>query len=49
MSFDSVFENFVQVIVLLFAWVIVLISFFVLAIQLFLSLVEFKLATPPTR
>ena len=32
-------------IVLLFAWVIVLISFFVLAIQLFVSLIEFKLAT----
>ena len=45
MGFASLFENFIQVIVLLFAWVIVLISFFVLAIQLFVSLIEFKLAT----
>jgi len=45
MGFVSFFENFIQITVLLFAWVVVLISFFVLAIQLFVSLIEFKLAT----
>ena len=45
MGFVSFFENFIQITVLLFAWAIVLISFFVLAIQLFVSLIEFKLAT----
>ncbi len=45
MGFVSFFENFIQIIVLLFAWAIVLVSFFVLAIQLFVSLIEFKLST----
>ncbi len=45
MGFVSFFENFIQITVLLFAWAIVLISFFVLAIQLFVSLIEFKLTT----
>ena len=45
MGFVSFFENFIQITVLLFAWVVVLISFFVLAIQLFVSLIEFKLST----
>ena len=45
MGFVSFFENFIQITVLLFAWLIVLISFFVLAIQLFVSLIEFKLST----
>ncbi|MFN3945270.1 MAG: P-type conjugative transfer protein TrbL [Allosphingosinicella sp.] len=45
MGFVSFFENFIQIAILLFAWGIVLLSFFVLAIQLFISLIEFKLAT----
>ena len=45
MGYVSFFENFIQIIVLLFAWVVVLIAFFVLAIQLFITLIEFKLAT----
>ena len=45
MGFVSFFENFIQITVLLFAWAVVLISFFVLAIQLFISLIEFKLST----
>lgn len=44
MGFAS-FENFIQIIVLLFAWATVLISFLILAIQLFVSLIEFKLST----
>ena len=45
MGFTSFFENFVQIAVLLFAWIVVLLAFFVLAIQLFVSLIEFKLVT----
>src|SRR3546814_19421063 len=45
MGFVSFCENFIQIIVLLFAWAIVLLAFFVLAIQLFITLIEFKLAT----
>jgi len=45
MGFVSFFENFIQIAILLFAWGVVLLSFFVLAIQLFISLIEFKLAT----
>ena len=45
MGFASFFENFVQIAILLIAWLIVVISFFVLAIQLFVTLIEFKLTT----
>ncbi len=45
LGFVSFFENFIQIIVLLFAWAIVLLAFFVLAIQLFITLIEFKLTT----
>jgi len=44
MGYVSFFENFIQIVVLLFAWVVVLLAFFVLAIQLFITLIEFKLA-----
>jgi type IV secretion system protein TrbL len=45
MGFVSFFENFIQIAVLLFAWVLVVLAFFVMAIQLFVSLIEFKLTT----
>jgi type IV secretion system protein TrbL len=45
MGYISFFENFVQIVVLLFAWVVVLLAFFILAIQLFVTLIEFKLTT----
>nr|WP_249131048.1 P-type conjugative transfer protein TrbL [Bradyrhizobium diazoefficiens] len=45
MGYVSFFENFVQIAVLLFAWIVVLLAFFILAIQLFVTLVEFKLTT----
>jgi type IV secretion system protein TrbL len=45
MGYVSSFENFVQIVVLLFAWLIVLLAFFILAIQLFVTLIEFKLTT----
>lgn len=39
------FENFVTIAVLMFSWMIVLIAFFILAIQLFITILEFKLTT----
>lgn len=45
MGFVSFFENFIQIIVLMFAWAMVLLAFFILAIQLFITLIEFKLTT----
>ena len=45
MGYVAFFENFVQISVLLFAWIVVLLAFFILAIQLFVTLIEFKLTT----
>src|SRR6201996_5749547 len=45
MGFTSFFDNFIQIAILLIAWLIVVISFFVMAIQVFVSLIEFKLTT----
>ncbi|AMD60409.1 conjugal transfer protein TrbL [Agrobacterium tumefaciens] len=44
-GYISFFENFIQIFVLLVAWVVVLIAFFILAIQIFVTLIEFKLTT----
>lgn len=41
----SFFENFVTIVVLLLAWLIVLLAFFVLSVQLFITIIEFKLTT----
>ena len=45
MGYWSFFENFIQIACMFFAWVLVLLAFFVLAIQLFITLIEFKLTT----
>jgi type IV secretion system protein TrbL len=45
MGWVSFFENFVQIACMLFAWALVLLAFFILAIQLFVTLIEFKLTT----
>ncbi|MGV1954169.1 P-type conjugative transfer protein TrbL [Agrobacterium sp. 22-214-1] len=45
MGWVAFFENFVQIACLLFAWALVLLAFFILAIQLFVTLIEFKLTT----
>jgi type IV secretion system protein TrbL len=45
MGFVSFFENFIQIFVLLVAWLVVVVAFFVLAVQLFVTLIEFKLTT----
>jgi type IV secretion system protein TrbL len=39
------FENFLQIIILLLAWAVVILAFFILSIQLFVTLIEFKLTT----
>jgi len=44
-GFTAVFSNLDMIVVLLLAWVVVVISFFILAVQLFVTLVEFKLTT----
>jgi len=41
----SFFENFLTIAVLLIAWLLVILAFFVLAIQLFITVIEFKLTT----
>lgn len=45
MGFTSFFDHFLTIIVLLFAWAIVIITFFILAVQMFVCIVEFKLTT----
>ncbi len=45
MGWIAFFENFIQIACLLFAWALVILAFFILAIQLFVTLIEFKLAT----
>jgi type IV secretion system protein TrbL len=45
MGWISFFENFIQIACLLFAWALVLLAFFILAVQLFVTLIEFKLST----
>jgi len=44
-GFPGVFLNLDSVVVLFLAWLIVIVSFFVLAVQLFVTLIEFKLTT----
>jgi type IV secretion system protein TrbL len=45
MGYVSFFENFIQIACMFFAWALVLLAFFILAIQLFVTLIEFKLTT----
>ena len=45
MGYWSFFENFIQIACMFLAWVLVLLAFFILAIQLFVTLIEFKLTT----
>ena len=45
MGFTSFFDNFLQIFILLIAWLVVIVAFFVLAVQLFVTLIEFKLTT----
>jgi len=42
-GFTNFFDNIITVIVLLFAWFVVVLAFFILAVQLFITILEFKL------
>jgi len=44
-GFVSFFDNFLTIAVLLFAWAIVIITFFILAVQMFVTIIEFKLTS----
>ena len=45
MGFTSFFDNFMIIAVLLVAWVIVILAFFILAVQMFVTIIEFKLTS----
>src|SRR3546814_11728118 len=45
MGFTTFFANFLTIAVLLFAWAIVIITFFILAVQMFVTIIEFKLTS----
>jgi len=44
-GFPEVFINIAPIVVMFLAWLLVIVSFFVLAVQLFVTLIEFKLTT----
>lgn len=44
-GFTSFFDNFLTIVVLLFAWAIVIVAFFILAVQMFVCIIEFKLVS----
>ncbi len=45
MGFTTFFNNAVTIAVLVFAWLVVVLAFFILAVQLFITIIEFKLTT----
>ncbi|WP_232494860.1 P-type conjugative transfer protein TrbL [Novosphingobium kaempferiae] len=44
-GFTTFFDNFLTIMVLLLAWAIVIIAFFILAVQMFVCILEFKLTS----
>ena len=44
-GFVSFFNNYLTIAVLLLAWVIVILAFFILAVQMFVTIIEFKLTS----
>ncbi|WP_316979530.1 P-type conjugative transfer protein TrbL [Shumkonia mesophila] len=45
LGFTTFFDNAVTILVLVFAWLVVVLAFFMLAVQLFITLIEYKLTT----
>ncbi|MEQ8393679.1 MAG: P-type conjugative transfer protein TrbL [Gammaproteobacteria bacterium] len=45
LSFSTLLDNLIPALVLLFAWLVVVLAFFILSVQLFITIVEFKLTT----
>src|SRR5690606_41048153 len=44
-SFTSFFDHIVTVVVLVFAWFVVVLAFFILAVLLFVTIIDFKLTS----
>ena len=44
-GFTTFFDNFLTIVILLFAWALIIIAFFILAVQMFVTIIEFKLTT----
>jgi type IV secretion system protein TrbL len=44
-GFTTFFDNFLTITILLFAWALVIVAFFILAVQMFVCILEFKLTT----
>ena len=44
-GFTTFFDNFLTIIILLFAWGLMICAFFILAVQMFVTILEFKLTT----
>ena len=44
-GFTTFFDNFLTIMILLFAWALVIVAFFILAAQMFVCILEFKLTT----
>lgn len=44
-GFTTFFDNFLTIMILLFAWALVIVAFFILAVQMFVCILEFKLTT----
>lgn len=42
-GFTTFFDNFLTIVVLMFAWALVILAFFTLAVQMFVTILEFKL------
>ncbi|WP_226636469.1 P-type conjugative transfer protein TrbL [Novosphingobium profundi] len=45
LGFTSFFDNFLTIAVLLIAWLLVILAFFILAVQMFVCVIEFKLVS----
>lgn len=45
LGITSFFENFLTIAVLMTAWLVVILAFFIISIQLFITIIEFKLTT----
>jgi type IV secretion system protein TrbL len=45
LGFTSFFNNVPTILILLFAWLVIILSFFILAVQIFITVIEFKLTT----
>lgn len=44
-GFTTFFDNFLTIMILLFAWALVIVAFFILAVQMFVCILEFKLVS----